>query len=274
MPLIFVFVFSAGKEAIEDYARYAADTRANNVPYSIIRNGTIHKELSMNIRPGDIFYVEKGEKFPVDAMLISSSYEDGTCFVETAELDGETNLKRRSAVMETCKLNRAELVAKISGKIECEHPNENLNVFTGRAIINHAQDILNTNANSRISPDGSVTIPLNMNNILLRGAVLRNTDFAFGLVIYTGKNTKIIRNLKKSKQKTSKLEGKVNYFTLCAFGYFLALLISSVILEVTKYRDMYNKEKALKAEGITDYIVQWYIGEQDTSPSKVHHTQK
>ena len=43
---------------------------------------------SMDICPGDVIYVEKGAKFPVDCILISSSYEEGTVFVETAELDG------------------------------------------------------------------------------------------------------------------------------------------------------------------------------------------
>jgi magnesium-transporting ATPase (P-type) len=42
----------------------------------------------MYLHPGDILYLSKGEKSPVDAMILSTAYEDGTCFVETAELDG------------------------------------------------------------------------------------------------------------------------------------------------------------------------------------------
>ena len=52
----------------------------------------------MNIQEGDFIYLEKGQKCPVDAMIVSTSYDDGTCFVDTAELDGETNLKRATAL--------------------------------------------------------------------------------------------------------------------------------------------------------------------------------
>ncbi|RKO92915.1 hypothetical protein BDK51DRAFT_49773, partial [Blyttiomyces helicus] len=87
-PLVVVLAFAAVKEAIEDYGRYRADTTANNIPVTVVRGGVKTEVLSMHVQPGDVVYLEKGEKFPVDAMLISSSYEDGTCYVETAELDG------------------------------------------------------------------------------------------------------------------------------------------------------------------------------------------
>ncbi len=37
-------------------------------------------------------------------MLVSTSESNGLCFIETAELDGETNLKVRQALEETCGL--------------------------------------------------------------------------------------------------------------------------------------------------------------------------
>lgn len=77
-----------------------SDYAANNAEYRIIRNGEIVIVKSMMIQPGDLLYLEKGEKAPVDAFILSSSIEDGTCFVDTAELDGETNLKRRTALQE------------------------------------------------------------------------------------------------------------------------------------------------------------------------------
>jgi magnesium-transporting ATPase (P-type) len=53
-----------------------------------VRDGVKLVIDSMNVCPGDIIYAEKGAKFPVDVILISSSYEEGTVFIETAELDG------------------------------------------------------------------------------------------------------------------------------------------------------------------------------------------
>lgn len=81
-----------------------SDYAANNAEYRVIRNGEIVIVKSMMIQPGDFLYLEKGEKSPVDAFILSTSFDDGTCFVDTAELDGETNLKRRTALLEFLEL--------------------------------------------------------------------------------------------------------------------------------------------------------------------------
>jgi phospholipid-transporting ATPase len=44
---------------------------------------------------GDILRVTNEKPFPADIVLLSSSEPDGMCFIETANLDGETNLKIR-----------------------------------------------------------------------------------------------------------------------------------------------------------------------------------
>lgn len=265
-PLVVVFFFAATKEAIEDYARYLADKEANNVPHEAIRNGEKIKTLSMNLKPGDFFYMEKGERLPVDALLISSSYEDGTCYIETANLDGETNLKRRSALTELNHLNTVTRVSQLKGRVECEYPNENLNVFTGRLKVENYNSV--SLAPSLDQTDTKI-LPISMSNILLRGCVLRNTDHAYGLVVYTGKNTKIIKNLKEAKQKTSTLEKRLNYFTLAAFVYNAFLLVSSVLFELSDYFSISSREKELAANGVEDYAVQWYLGPADESSATV-----
>jgi len=89
LPLVFVICAAAIKEAIEDYGRYKADKEANNIQYDITRAGESMTLLSMHIAPGDILYLKKGQKLPVDAIALSTSFgEEGTCYIETAELDG------------------------------------------------------------------------------------------------------------------------------------------------------------------------------------------
>ncbi|KAJ3277641.1 hypothetical protein HK104_003117, partial [Borealophlyctis nickersoniae] len=265
-PLVIVVVFAAAKEAIEDYARYKADRAANSQPCTVIRQGRKQEIISMNLQPGDILYVEKEDKCPVDAVIISTSYEDGTCFVETAELDGETNLKRRSAVPELSGLTTVESVSRLRGHINCEQPNENLNSFEGAVHIDTSR--LSSPhlapAHHASAPTAQI-LPLTMSNLLLRGAVLRNTDFAYALVIYTGSNTKIIRNLKRSKIKSSTLERKLNWLVCGAFVYNAALLISSVVLEWVHYRRVWGEEQERKKTVPDDYAVEWYLGVKDSS---------
>jgi P-type E1-E2 ATPase len=50
----------------------------------------------LNIRIGDLLRVEKDGNFPVDMLLVLTPNKDGLVFVDTANLDGETNLKDKS----------------------------------------------------------------------------------------------------------------------------------------------------------------------------------
>ncbi len=96
---------------------------------------------------------------------------------QTAQLDGETNLKIRRAP--DCVYERFEHdddCADFNGHVRCEEPTEHFGRFT-----------------AFIHPDtsSSESFPLNADNTLLRGCVLRNVEFVYGLVIYTGNQTKV-----------------------------------------------------------------------------------
>ncbi|KAJ3192220.1 hypothetical protein HK101_006874 [Irineochytrium annulatum] len=241
-PLAIVLIFAAAKDAIEDYARYVSDREANNYTAKVLKNGVKVEVLAKDIFPGDIIYVVKGEKFPVDAILIGTSYDDGTCFIETAELDGETNLKRRTALSELSKLTAIQDVSGLRGRIQCEKPNENLAVFNGRLTV----------SGGGIS--GEPTMSLSMQNLLLRGAVLRNTDFCWASVVFTGSNTKIIKNLKKAGQKSSRLEGRLNWLVLFIFIYNAVLLFGSVFFEWLNYKWLQTQEL-----DSPNKLVEWYL---------------
>lgn len=88
MPLLVVLTCNAIKEAIEDINRYKADTAANNTPAIMLQDGARKSIPSKSLKPGDVVYITKGSKFYVDVILLSSSYDDGTAFIDTAELDG------------------------------------------------------------------------------------------------------------------------------------------------------------------------------------------
>lgn len=247
MPLVIVLGFSAAKEALEDFNRYRADSAANNTPTTKVEGGQQIKEPAMALQPGQIVYIPKGGKFFVDVVLLSSSYDDGTAFIETAELDGETNLKRKSALTPTMNATTDSSASNLLGMIECEHPNENLHSFEGRLSLQGV----------------STPSPINMLHFVPRGSVLRNTDFVYAVCIYAGPNTKIMKNLKQGKLKSSSLEARLNTLVLWAFVYNAILLVVSIILEYVYYNNVKSGENFQTDE----FGHNWYLGfqGQDTS---------
>lgn len=82
--------------------------------------------------------------------------------------------------------------SQLSGKVICEAPNDFLYKFEGTITIENE------------------TYALNHNNFLLRGSSLKNTEWIYGIVVYTGHDTKIMKNSSNSRSKQSKIEIKTN----------------------------------------------------------------
>jgi magnesium-transporting ATPase (P-type) len=228
ITLCLVLSITAIKDGIEDYRRYRADRKANITPYTIIRNGQEKRVKSQQIHPGDIIYITKGEQVPADLVLLSSSEIEGLCFIDTRQLDGESNLKRRNAVSTTDLWMSMEEVCRLKGSIECDLPNEQLYRFHGRFLWHKEKKAEGEKLDSE-----KTMIPLTNDQLLLRGAILRNTQWIYGIVVYAGKDTKIYRNLKSSRLKFSSQDRKVNYLVLGIFAinllvYGLSLLFSGL----------------------------------------------
>ena len=71
---------------------------------------------------GEVLRVVANETLPCDMVLLSTSDPTGVAYVQTINLDGESNLKTRYAKQETMP-TPAEALA---GVIKCERPNRNL----------------------------------------------------------------------------------------------------------------------------------------------------
>ena len=96
--------------------------------------------------------------------------------------------------------NEKEL-SQFNGHIKCEPPNNNLARFEGRLVINEGL------VNEKI-------VPLENDNILLRGTILRNTDWCYGVVIFAGKDTKLMQNSGKAKFKRTSIDRLLNFVIL------------------------------------------------------------
>ena len=119
-PLAFVLAVTMGKEAYDDYCRYLRDREANSTKYLVVLphqggqgNGDAESGLpgvqtrstpSSGLKVADMVLLEKNQRVPADMVLLTTSEEEGTCFIRTDQLDGETDWKLKVAVGETQKM--------------------------------------------------------------------------------------------------------------------------------------------------------------------------
>ncbi|KAI1904074.1 hypothetical protein AGOR_G00001930 [Albula goreensis] len=169
----------------------------------------------MNIRVGDVIKLENNQSVAADVLLLSSSEPYGLSYIETAELDGETNLKVRQALSVTSELGAdISRLAEFDGKVICEAPNNKLDHFVGTLCWKE----------NKYSLDNQ--------NLLLRGCVLRNTEWCYGLVIFAGpvwRQTKLMQNCGPTKFKQTSIKRLLNtlilriFVVLACMGLILAM---------------------------------------------------
>ncbi|KAM0004042.1 putative P-type phospholipid transporter [Helianthus debilis subsp. tardiflorus] len=124
LPLIVVIAASMIKEGIEDWQRKQQDHEVNNRKVKVHRGeGVFESRQWKKLKVGDIVKVEKDEFFPADLLLLSSSYEDAICYVETMNLDGETNLKLKQSLEATSTINNDSNFSNFKAAVKCEDPN-------------------------------------------------------------------------------------------------------------------------------------------------------
>ena len=129
VPLGIVLAVSAGKEIVEDGRRKASDRQLNRSLAKVLRGTRFEEVQWIDIKVGDIIRVEGEEPFPADLVLLASSEPEGLCYIETANLDGETNLKIKQAIPETSTLVSSAELARLGGRMRSEQPNSSLYTY-------------------------------------------------------------------------------------------------------------------------------------------------
>eukprot|EP00824_Muranothrix_gubernata_P008681 TRINITY_DN2115_c0_g1_i1.p1 TRINITY_DN2115_c0_g1~~TRINITY_DN2115_c0_g1_i1.p1 ORF type:complete len:1059 (-),score=246.27 TRINITY_DN2115_c0_g1_i1:588-3764(-) len=223
LPLVFVLSVTAVKEAIEDYRRSVSDDEINGRLVTIIAPSGVEQEIRWrDLQVGSIVKVENKQLIPADMIALSTSEPQGLCYVETSNLDGETNLKIRQALPETFRLQPTE----VRGFVRCEQPNNRLYVFEG---FIHMKD------GSKLS--------LSNKQILLRGCILRNTKCVYGVTIFTGHETKVMMNATETPSKRSGIERAMNRLIVAIFLFLFGIAvlcgIGSGIFSKTEAGDMW-----------------------------------
>ncbi|XP_009402930.2 probable phospholipid-transporting ATPase 7 isoform X1 [Musa acuminata AAA Group] len=223
-PLAFVVGLSMAKEALEDWRRFYQDMKVNSRKVSVHDGqGQFGYKPWQKIRVGDVVKVEKDRFFPADLLLLSSSYEDGICYVETMNLDGETNLKVKRSLEVTLALEDDEAFRDFTATLRCEDPNPNLYTFVGN--LEYERQVY----------------ALDPNQVLLRDSKLRNTSYIYGVVIFTGHDSKVMQNATESPSKRSRIEKKMDKIIYILFTVLVLIsLVSSIGFAVMTKYDMPN----------------------------------
>ncbi|GJN88512.1 hypothetical protein Rhopal_001478-T1 [Rhodotorula paludigena] len=160
------------------------------------------KECWEDLKVGDFVRLHGDESVPADIIVCATSEEENVCYVETKNLDGETNLKSRTAVPELTHLRTSTAIAEQAKfVIRAEPPDVNMFAYNAAVELR----------DGRVGKDGSpLKCPVNLNTMLLRGTVVRNTEWVIGVVCMTGRDTKIVMNSGATPSKRSKVERQMN----------------------------------------------------------------
>lgn len=199
-PLVIVIGISMLKEAIEDLRRHKKDKEVNSTQVKVLREGQWVDAPWAEIKVGEIVKVMDKSFFPADLLMLSSSDPDGVCYVETMNLDGETNLKIKKCLDQTASFTSPTALSDVIAGIECELPNNQLYTFTGNWSF-----------------DANEVYSLSPMQVLLRGCQLKNTDWVTGVVIFSGHETKVMMNSKATPSKRSAIEHQLDKLIVFLF---------------------------------------------------------
>lgn len=242
LPICTVVFITAAKDAFEDFQRHIVDRQYNqNITHTLAgyRNTNFPessqhgffesclgsnrgknpeketaneptdnadvfvKSLSKDIRVGDFILLRNGDSLPADAVLLSSSDKEGICLVETKDLDGETNLKPRNSIQEFKHIQSgADCLNECHFYLEAGAASPDLYKFSGTLVTLEQGD-----NNKWVEKNKT---PIEIENILLRGHVIRNTKWAIAVVLFTGRDTKIMLNSGETPSKRSQMDKQMN----------------------------------------------------------------
>mmetsp|Transcript_16015 Transcript_16015/g.24131 ORF Transcript_16015/g.24131 Transcript_16015/m.24131 type:complete len:1238 (+) Transcript_16015:26-3739(+) len=238
-PLVFVLAVTAIKDGIDDYGRYRSDKEVNAREVDVVNpGGSTTKYKWEDLKVGHVVKVKKDEAFPADLVILASASANGECGIQTANLDGETNIKTRQALKETARMS-VETLGKPGGiRILCERPHAGKE-FEGRLLI---------------GPGSDQSFSLNNDNVLLRGATLKETKYIYGVIIYTGEQTKVMIHNDPPRFKRSHMDVTMNKQMYLIFLLQFCIIFTATVLSGWFYTNRGDRH--------------WYLGIDDTSTNE------
>eukprot|EP00931_Biecheleriopsis_adriatica_P106531 TRINITY_DN8096_c0_g1_i1.p1 TRINITY_DN8096_c0_g1~~TRINITY_DN8096_c0_g1_i1.p1 ORF type:complete len:1431 (-),score=323.02 TRINITY_DN8096_c0_g1_i1:78-4370(-) len=244
--LALMMFISAVMAAVDDRARHKADKEVNERKALKVdmASSSMQEVAWQNVSVGDLIVVKKNEEVPADLVVLGCSDATGRFFVETMNLDGETNLKGKAAVEKT-----HEEITKVAagdvnsifkgtwdGQVKAEPPSRSIYTFVGNITL------------------AGTTYPLTGDQLMLRATVLRNTAWVVGVVVYTGKESRVVMNSRAAPLKMSTLEKATNRSMLVIVVLQVVMTLVCAILYVTNTGDLLQRWYLTSGEGETLWL--------------------
>ncbi|XP_012264528.2 phospholipid-transporting ATPase VD isoform X2 [Athalia rosae] len=214
LPVIFVLGVTALKDFFEDRRRFSSDQRVNNSTCRVyVGEGDRYKKVAWkDVKVGDLVHLSNNELVPADLLLLRSSDPQGLAYLDTCNLDGETNLKQRQVVRGFLDRQNNFQPSKFRSVVEVDQPSTRIYRFHGAVV--HSS---------------GARVPVSTENLLLRECLLKNTDFVEGIVVYAGHETKAMLNNGGPRYKRSRLERQMNLDVIwCVFILVVLCLVGAV----------------------------------------------
>ncbi|EXJ72043.1 phospholipid-translocating ATPase [Cladophialophora psammophila CBS 110553] len=264
VPLAVVLTISIGKEAVDDIVRRRRDAEANAELFTVLsfpdtaRNGAVEvQKRSRDIKVGDILKLEKNHRVPADLVILQSHLTEltldakgdstaapsaqaaGETFIRTDQLDGETDWKLRLPSPLSQNLNLKDLQRL---KVTAGAPDKRVNEFVGTLELqpslapaydphvlkdDPAEDGPSSSDLDRSAVNRQTSAPLTIDNTAWANTVLASSTITYGVVIYTGRQTRSALSTSPSRSKTGLLELEINNLTkiLCIMTLTLSIIL-------------------------------------------------
>ncbi|BFU18284.1 phospholipid-transporting P-type ATPase, putative [Entamoeba histolytica HM-1:IMSS-B] len=232
VPVCIMLGFSCIRELLDEFRKFRADKKLNKVEYDKLQSdGNLIKIKASQIYPGDILVLPNNSRIPADGIPLQTTNEDGLVFIETSELDGESNLKQR--LVPSHFIDKSyEDICKLKGDFLTTQPDPNFDHFVGTFEIE------------------SQSYSVSEKNFIPNGCTIRNTERLLLFIVYCGFDTKLAKNSSKPKIKFSHTNRKFNRFVAIALTFDFIVILASTVCYFT-YSYIYRKGE------------KWYLPDTD-----------
>lgn len=214
VPMLVVLIVSMIKAGVEDLMKHFEDKKRNQAPALIFKNGEFVQQKAEDIRVGNLIKITEDSMVPADILFVGSNQESGLCYYSETNLNGETAVKTMQTHPAFEGQNPTDLITRKKFVIDVGEPDRDLTRFDARL------------------KSGTQFWSISVHNVLFRGVSTHYTDNVYGIVLRTGHDTKIMKNVRTTPSKLTTFDRNLNRILIIVFVFKMVLCLLSTFLGV------------------------------------------